>query len=396
MTESLAEISTRYRFPDGTGAGERVAIIELHGGYHADDITATLGGATPHPKVTAHPIEATIDGLPLRAKNSPLDVEAIGDVVADLRRTDDAKAVARRFAGNSVFAEFMATLEVSLDVQMVAQLVPGAAIDVWFAPTHLSGLAAGIEQAVESGATTVSVSWGQSEPACLATGRRNVEHVERALSKAKEAGITVCCSSGDYGSLNRSDPGDGQVQVNYPASSPSALAVGGTMTSTAPAEIAWKTIEYGLHHATGGGVSGLFERPAHQTGVPDLGMDSVWTGPDAHHGFVGRALPDVALNAGPYSVVVGGERIDVSGTSASAPIMAALIARISEHAGKAPGWIVDRLYAGAGRGFTDIVDGDDQLDGAARVFTAGPGWDACTGWGTPLGDDLAELLIGPT
>lgn len=397
MADGLDEITTRYRFPTGNGTGQRVAIVELHGGYHDADLTAALGTASTTPTVTAHAVEATVDGLPLRAKNSPLDEQAIGEVIAELRRTDDARVVAKRFADDSVFTEFMATLEVSLDLQLIARVAPGAAIDVWFAPTHLSGLAAGIEHAVEAGATAVSVSWGQSEPACLATGARNVDRVEAALAHAKAAGVTVCCSSGDYGSLNRGDAGDGRVEVNYPASSPAALAVGGTMTAsksaaTAPAEIVWNMVEYGLHHASGGGISGLFDRPDFQRDLPDLGTDSVWLGPDAGHDFAGRALPDVALDAGPYSVVLGGERLDVSGTSASAPIMAALLARIAERNGTAPGWIVDRVYAGAGRGFTDIVEGDDRLDGAARVFSAGAGWDACTGWGTPLGDELASLL----
>lgn len=393
MAEHLDEISIRYRFPPGTGAGERIAIVEPHGGYLDEDLDRALG-SDPPPTVTAHSVEASVDGLPVTAKNSPLDAATIGEVLAELRRTHDASAVAKRFAGDAVFTEFMATLEVSLDLQLVARLAPAATIDVWFTPTHLSGLAAGIDHAVESGATVVSISWGQSEESCLRSGERNVRRVEDALTRAKQAGITVCCSSGDYGSLNARAAGDGLVRVNYPASSPSALAVGGTMTSTAPTEVVWNAVEYGLHHASGGGISGMFARPDHQRGLSGPSMESVWQAPGNDDDFVGRAVPDVAVNAGPYSIVIGGQDLDVSGTSACAPIMAALLARVAEHDGSAPGWVVERIYDGAGRGFTDIVDGDDRLAGAARVFAAGPGWDACTGWGTPVGDVLAELLAG--
>lgn len=394
MAEDLDEIAARYRFPRSTGRGERVAIIEPHGGFLEADLRAALGTSSRHGSVTARPVQAAPDGLPLRGTNSPLDAATIGEVVRDLERTGDAPTVAGKYQADAVWKEFLATLEVTLDVQIVARLVPDATIDVWFTPTHLAGLAAGIDQAVESGATAVSISWGQSERSCSTSGRHNVELVEAALHRAESAGITVCCASGDYGSLNELVPGSGLVQVNYPASSPSALACGATMTSSAPTEVVWNTTEYGLRHASGGGISGLFERPDYQSELAPLDMESVWTAPGTAPDFVGRALPDVALNAGPYPIVLGGHDLAVSGTSAAAPMMAGLLARLAETSGARPGWIVERIYAGGGRGFTDIVAGDDRLDGARRVFSATPGWDACTGWGTPLGDEIADLVHG--
>ena len=98
-------------------------------------------------------------------------------------------------------------------------------------------------------------------------------------------------------------------------------------------------------------------------------------------GGTGRGVPDVAGNADPdtgYQVLVDGQRTVIGGTSAVAPLWAALIARLAQ----APGQVVradpEPLYAGvtAGQprpGFRDITSGSNG------AYAAGPGWDACTG-----------------
>jgi kumamolisin len=109
-------------------------------------------------------------------------------------------------------------------------------------------------------------------------------------------------------------------------------------------------------------------------------------------------VPDVAGNADPvtgYLVVVDGRREPIGGTSAVAPLWAGLIARLAQATGKTFGLLQPMLYAGvapgiAQPGFNDIVAGGNG------AYQAGPGWDACTGLGSPNGAALLKLLSGTT
>ena len=106
-------------------------------------------------------------------------------------------------------------------------------------------------------------------------------------------------------------------------------------------------------------------------------------------------MPDVAGNADPvtgYLVVVDGKQQPIGGTSAVAPLWAGLIARLAQATGKRFGLLQPLLYAGvtaagaAAPGFNDIVYGNNG------AYKAGPGWDACTGLGSPNGAALLTRL----
>jgi kumamolisin len=113
-------------------------------------------------------------------------------------------------------------------------------------------------------------------------------------------------------------------------------------------------------------------------------------------GGTGRGVPDVAGCADPatgYQVLVDGQRMVVGGTSAVAPLWAALISRLAQSTGKPFGLLQPMLYAGvtAGQspaGFRDITSGSNG------AHTAGPGWDACTGLGSPDGAALLTVVRG--
>jgi kumamolisin len=105
----------------------------------------------------------------------------------------------------------------------------------------------------------------------------------------------------------------------------------------------------------------------------------------------------VAANADPYTgylVVSKGERGSIGGTSAAAPLWASLIARLNQQLGKAIGYLNPLLYASLGRvGCNDITVGtNDPTFGRIGGYAAGPGWDACTGWGSPNGQRLLAAL----
>jgi kumamolisin len=120
--------------------------------------------------------------------------------------------------------------------------------------------------------------------------------------------------------------------------------------------------------------------------------------PDNATGGSGRGVPDVAGNADPatgYQVLVDGQQNVIGGTSAVAPLWAGLICRLAQATGHTFGLIQTQLYAGvaagqAAPGFRDITVGNNG------AFSAGPGWDACTGLGSPDGTALLSRLSATT
>jgi kumamolisin len=191
----------------------------------------------------------------------------------------------------------------------------------------------------------------------------------------------VCVAAGDGGSSDGVT--DGNAHVDFPASSPHVLACGGTRLqgsgNTIGSETVWNDGSQG--GATGGGVSDAFPLPAWQNGagVP------VSVNPGAR---IGRGVPDVAGDADPatgYSVLVDGQSTVYGGTSAVAPLWAALIARINQQLGKPAGFVNALLY-------THAAALHDVTTGSNGAYSAGPGWDACTGLGSPDGTRIATAL----
>jgi len=142
--------------------------------------------------------------------------------------------------------------------------------------------------------------------------------------------------------------------------------------------------------AGGGGVSDQYPLPSWQAnaGVPPRAGSP---GPAG-----GRGVPDVAGNADPvtgYQIYSGGQARVVGGTSAVAPLWAALVSRLAEATGQRFGLIQTLLYTGVTpgasmAGFRDITSGNNG------AYTAGPGLDACSGLGSPDGTALLNRLRG--
>jgi kumamolisin len=108
----------------------------------------------------------------------------------------------------------------------------------------------------------------------------------------------------------------------------------------------------------------------------------------------GRGVPDVAGNADPttgYQVYADGKAQVVGGTSAVAPLWAALISRLAQATGQRFGLIQPTLYAGITPGI-DVEGFNDITSGNNGAYSAGPGWDACTGLGSPEGAVLLKRL----
>jgi kumamolisin len=350
------QVAGFYQFPAGTdGTGQTLAILEFGGGFGSSDLDSYFSGlGIPTPTVTA----ASVDGAVNQPGQDPNGADG----------------------------------EVLLDIEVAGSVAPGATQIVYFAPNTDQGFVDAVSSAVHASPTptAVSISWGESEDSWTAQARTALDG---AIQDAAALGVTVSAAAGDNGSSD-GQPGTAS-HVDFPASSPHALACGGTSLQGNPAtgaitsETVWN--DGGSQGATGGGVSDVFPVPSWQAtaGVPVQAGSTATTG---------RGVPDVAGNADPatgYQVLVDGSSIVVGGTSAVAPLWSALVCRLAQAAGTTFGLIQPLIYAGvtAGTtppGFRDITSGNNG------AYAAGPGWDACTGLGAPDGTTLLSRLIATT
>ncbi len=337
------EVAARYDFPTAAdGSGQTVAVIELGGTVDQADVAAYFTDqGLRAPTITV----VLVDGA------TPTSSDADG--------------------------------EVALDVEVIGAIAQAAAQAVYLAPNTTRGFYDAVAAALHDSTRTpsvVSISWGGPESSW--TGQA-MDAYDALFADAETLGVSVFCASGDDGASDRVD--DGSQHVDFPASSPHVVGCGGT-TLAATAESVWNDLASG-HGATGGGVSRHFPLPDYQRGL------DVPAGPT---GSPGRGVPDVAGNADPmtgYRVRVGGRDQVIGGTSAVAPLWAALTALTNQATGRPAGALHPALYgartpdaARADAALHDIVDGDNGH------YRAGPGWDACTGWGRPVGTAFVELV----
>ena len=187
----------------------------------------------------------------------------------------------------------------------------------------------------------------------------------------------MCVAAGDNGSSDGVN--DGTNHVDFPASSPYALACGGTNLQSSGGsivkEVVWNDGANG--GATGGGVSSYFPVPPWQEGLKsNLGT------------LQNRGVPDVCGDADPasgYDIRVDGSTAVFGGTSAVAPLWAALIALINSAKGTPAGYLNPTLYKNPDA-LHDITQGNNG------AFSASRGWDACTGLGSPDGNKVAGVV----
>ena len=348
--KTAPQIADLYDFPDDTdGSGECIGIIELGGGYYRADLDAYLD-FLDLPEVDIHDVEVS-GGRNIPGMIEPYDAE------------------------------------VALDIQVIAGAAPGAKIVVYFAPLSARGFIDAVHAALhdrDSRPKVLSISWDLSEGFWLGAPM-HVRHLEELFTVAAALGVTILCSAGDYGSATILH--DGQLWVDYPASSPLAIGCGGTTLSslrdTILDESVWNTFA-NFGQATGGGFSKIFPRPDWQ------GLDIVPLIPRIGGGQ-GRGVPDMAGNANPstgYLLQVHGKTAVIGGTSAIAPLFSALIARINQSLGKPVGYINPLIYTAKGRekAFTEIVSGSNG------TYRAASGWDPVSGLGRPIGSGLRDLL----
>jgi kumamolisin len=270
--------------------------------------------------------------------------------------------------------------EVMLDIEVVGSIAPGANIAVYFSPNTDAGFLDAVTTAIHDTTnkpSVISISWGGPESSWTAQA---MTAMDEAFQAATTLGITVCIASGDNGSTD----GASGNNVDFPASSPHALGCGGTSlhatATTITTEVVWNDGSSG--GASGGGVSNFFPVPSWQQDIKVT--DSTGTSV----ALTMRGVPDVAGDADPdtgYNVRIDGTNTVIGGTSAVAPLWAALIARINQ-LNKTPAGLLNPLLYGNPKALRDITQGNNG------GFNAVTGWDACTGLGSPNGPALTATL----
>ena len=286
------------------------------------------------------------------------------------------------------------SIETSLDVEYAHAMAPGANIVLVVAATS-SGDAINVAEAAaieQFPGAAMSQSFGI--PEYLVHGNNaQIMQAHRNYVAATAAGITLLASAGDFGATN-ADPAN-VPNAGFPASDPLVIGVGGTegnpyfsgllVNGGYGAEQVWNEPQFGL--ATGGAPSRFFAVPGYQGG---LNLQT-------------RTTPDVAYNAAVNGGVLVldsalGGFFRVGGTSAGSPQWAAIIALANQHAGHPLGFLNPAIYKVAessayANDFHDITSGDNKLLGTQNGFSAGPGYDFATGWGTPNVSNLIPDLV---
>jgi kumamolisin len=332
------QVAKLYGFPTETnGISQTLGLIELGGGYRPVDITdyfKSLGLQAPAVK------SISVD----HAKNRPTNAQS-------------------------------ADGEVMLDIEVAGAVAPGLKIVVYFAPNTAQGFQDALSTAIHdelNKPSAVSISWGGPESGWSSQSMQNFGQVAQ---EAGLLGITVTVATGDSGSSDGVN--DGSNHVDFPASCPYVLAAGGTHLVSANGTITSETVwnDGAQGGATGGGYSTVFPRPAYQT------TDVTQTQ---------RGVPDVSGDADPetgYDILVDGQKMVVGGTSAVAPLWAALVLLLSQQLNRRLGFINPTLY-----GIDETTNFRDITMGNNGAYSAGFGWDPCSGLGSPVGNRLVQAL----
>jgi kumamolisin len=359
---AATQYAKRYNFPtkfqgvtlDGTG--QTVAIIELGGGFRASDLKVFFKEiGVPLPLVSAISVD--------HAGNKPTTANS-----------DDG--------------------EVMLDIEVAGAVAPKAKFAVYFAPNNgdkgfLDAISAAVHD-TQRKPGVISISWGGPESS---SDQQGVNAFHQLFVAAAAVGITICVAAGDHGTADMAaQDWDNKIHVDHPAVDDLVLGCGGTQINAAGKDEVWNdgtpfdvNASGGGGWATGGGISTVIPAPSYQTGAKlPVSIDT---------GKPGRGVPDIAMSATNYFSRVDSSEGASGGTSAVAPLMAALVVLLNQAKKKNVGFLNPFLYANTAKGVVhDVTSGTNAIANTVKGYNAGAGWDACTGLGTPDGTAILNSL----
>lgn len=383
------QVAELYNFPpEFDGKGQTVGLIQLGGGFDEAVLKDYF----------------TFLGIPESEQPEVVAVEAGGK--------------------NDYDPTTVETFEVMLDIEVVGSIVPGAKIVCYFGSPngYVETLHAALNDTVNK-PSIVSNSWATAEILMTSAEMKNYT---KLAAEAAAKGVTLFGASGDYGSNISASAAQSPLGfINnlalpfFPSTHPGVTSCGGTYLAAKDGrilnEVVWNGLGWLLatkpnrlpenFGATGGGISIVFPVPFYQK--PDevkVASNFRWVyeldqvaenldSPVVPAVPLGRGIPDIAGNAIGYQTLVFGtapdDLVSQNGTSAVAPLFAALIAKINQALDTRVGFLNNTLY--------------NQLPpGAIRPITRGSNgaydahpdlrWNACTGLGVLDGQGLYNQL----
>ena len=283
-------------------------------------------------------------------------------------------------------------VEVVLDIDMAISMAPGLSSIIVYEAPNSGSTAPGDDlfnrMATDNLARQISCSWYDFGDATI----------HQVLQEFAAQGQTFFIASGDLGAFVNS-----QNPMYSPTDDPYATSVGGTTLSTTGPQGAWakETTWNWFNTSTGtngsgGGISPNYAIPSWQQGVSMAANNGSTTA---------RNIPDVAMAADQlYVIANNGKGTRVAGTSAAAPLWAGFMALVNQQnvaVGSPPaGFFNPALYAlcegtNYANCFNDITTGNNTNHYSPNLYFAVPGYDLCTGWGTPTGSNLINALTTP-
>jgi len=267
--------------------------------------------------------------------------------------------------------------ETALDLEIIHAIAPAAKLVVYLSAGDFGHTDRAFDAMVsEHLGTVISESLGSCEPD-TPSGVRNV--YASIQDRAVALGISHFVASGDNGAFTCGQ--DQDAAASFPSTLPTVTAVGGTSVFESEQGVYFKEYAWGSpldQSGSGGGASVFYPEPDYQRN------ESLAAG----HGL--RQVPDVAADADPltgFHIVFGGKEGQVGGTSAATPLWAATAALINQDLTKKGmrqvGFANPALYwIGENSSKLDPKPFHDVTVGNNLGYTAAPGWDFTTGWGS--------------
>jgi len=270
----------------------------------------------------------------------------------------------------------LSALETALDMEFAGMIAPGATLHYFGSSQNNDAGEVQLFTAIldDDRAKIVNYSWGECEKHI---SKQHHENMTKIFARAVAQGVNILAASGDSGARCYTDK---KIDADWPGANPYVVAVGGTS-----ALVRHKQLAENAWDGSGGGFSKVYSRPSWQASLPAT--------------YTGRAFPDVAFDADPYTgEPVWGrypgnhlQWLQMGGTSMAAPQWCGFLALVNEARGSKPlGFINPILYGISAVDYPTLFR--DILKGNNQGYNAGPGWDPTTGWGSMRADSLFNYL----
>jgi kumamolisin len=363
------QIANAYNIPASTGTNIKIGIISYGGGFQQSDLNSTFADFVNYGLLPVGTTAPTISQILVEGATGEFGVDGDGD------------------------------FENTLDIYCVATMVPNADITIYIGINNAlsSQLQAPISRAIADGCHIITMSWGFSDHI---GGFWNAIFTT-AINAADTNKIAMCVSSGDFGSTQ----GDNVLDTGYPSSDRKVLSIGGT-------KLILNTVDERLTEtddnrdssfgASWGGGGGVNRRPVYVDGVQQSSVPSWQSGlyyTPIVDGIIGnptpldgRGLPDISAPMNSYAFYFEGALVGAGGTSASAPFIAGMLARIQAITGKQRSSAeYNALFYSHKNSFFDITVGTNNTQ-ITSGYAGTVDWDPVTGLGPPIGNKVFQYM----